>query len=129
MGPFNITVDTADTEPVERVLQRDVNDAILIYSEIDGVLLNVAKDGEPSYTRDVSVWCDGFKSQAEIYTRLSQAVIEVIGGTKNKDVAKYNLINFMVFLINHSGNDDITIHVGEKYIKNTKEGAEDEKKQ
>lgn len=119
---IKINIDTVNgTESIPPI---ECDDAIVISSNIDGAVLNATADGDPAYTRKVGVWVGGFRTAGELFTRLSQAIIQVITQTGDEEAVKHNLLNFLVFVIEHSTlKSQVSLHVREGFIDNTKEGS------
>lgn len=119
--PIKISIDTVNG--TENMPPIDCDDAIIIYSNIDGAVLNATADGDPAYTRKVGICVGGFRADSELFTRLSQAIIQVITQTGDKEAVRHNLLNFLVFVIEHSIlKGQVSLHVREGFIDNTKEG-------
>lgn len=125
---INIHADIDAGDKTPKNLSMECDDAIIISSTINGARLHAAANGDPSFTRNVNVWAGGFRQGPDLYTRLSQAVIQVITQTGDRKTAEYNLLNFLIFIIEHSVlKGKVSLHVKESLLSNTKEGAQDVK--
>lgn len=120
--PIKISINAVNV--AETIPPIECDDAIVISSNINGAVLNATAEGDPSYTRNVGVWVGGFRAASEMLTRLSQAIIQVISQTGDEKAVKYNLLNFLVFVIDRSIlKGQVSLHVREGFIDNTKEGS------
>lgn len=92
------------------------DDAIIISSNITGVVMGAAANGDPAYTREISVWSGGFHRAGDLYTRLSQAVLQVFSRGE-KEMVEHNLVSFIMFIINKSSlKDKVSLRVREDLI-------------
>lgn len=122
--PINIHTQIALWSNAPEDLSMECDDAVIIALSINGGRLHAAANGDPSFTRDVNLWAGGFRSKADLYTRLSQAVIQVLMQTGDCKETEHNLLNFLIFVIENSLlKGKASLHVKEQLLDNTKEGA------
>lgn len=100
----------------------ECDDAVVIYSNINGAVIGTSKNGDPAFTRDVSVWVGGFGSMPDVYTRLSQGVLQMFMSSENERVNQFNLVNLIQFLIANGGlSDKVRLSLNEDFVNNGKE--------
>lgn len=117
MKPIKISVDGDFKQKGKQQAEIECDDAIVIYSKINGAVLGTAKTGEPVFTRDVSTWVGGFSSMPDVYTRLSQGILQLFMSSKNERVNQYNIVNLIQFLINNGGlSDDVRLSISEGFV-------------
>lgn len=117
MKPIKISIDGEFKQAGEPHNEIECDDAILIFSSINGAVMGISKNGEPAYTRDVSVWVGGFDSMPDVYTRLSQGVLQMFMNSEDKRINQFNLVNLIQFLIANGGlSDQVKLSLSEKFV-------------
>lgn len=106
MMPINISIDSDIKQKGPDHNEIECDDAAVIYSNINGAVIGASKNGDPIFTRDVSVWVGGFGSMPDVYTRLSQGVLQMFTCSENERVNQFNLVNLIQFLIANDGLSD-----------------------
>lgn len=117
MKPIKISIDGHFNQKGPDHSEIDCDDAIIICSNINGAVIGVSKNGDPAYTRDVSVWVGGFGSMPDVYTRLSQGVLQMFMSSENERVNQFNLVNLIQFLIANGGlSDKVRLSLSEDLV-------------
>lgn len=117
MKPIKISINGEFKQAGEQHNEIECDDAILIFSSINGAVMGISKNGEPAYTRDVSVWVGGFDSMPDVYTRLSQGVLQMFMNSEDKRINQFNLVNLIQFLIANGGlSDQVKLSLSEKFV-------------
>lgn len=117
MKPINISIDGEFKYAEVKHDEIECDDAILIFSTINGAVIGKSQNGDPAYTRDVSAWVGGFKSIPDVYTRLSQGVLQIFTDSENERLNQYNLVNLIQFLIVNGGlSDHVRLSLSEKFV-------------
>lgn len=117
MKPIKISIDGDFKQAGEQHNEIECDDAILIFSSINGAVMGISKNGDPAYTRDVSAWVGGFDSMPDVYTRLSQGVLQMFTNSENERINQFNLVNLIQFLIANGGlSDQVKLSLSEKFI-------------
>lgn len=123
MSKIHVSANCEVPKEGNKTFETACDDAIMIFSNINGAVMGAAKNGDPAYTRKVSAWCGGFASSSEVLTRLSQGALQIFTASDNQEANEYNLVNFIQFLIDHGGlKDKVHLSVSEELIANTREG-------
>lgn len=122
--PIQISVNGNFKKVGEKRFDLDCDDAIIIFSKINGAFLGNTEAEKAVLTREVGAWVGGFDDEPGLYDRLSQAVLQIFSSYVDEKISNYNLINFIQFLINNSNlRDKATIRVSENLISNTAKGG------
>lgn len=117
MKPVKISVTGEFKQVGEQHSKIECEDAIIIYSTINGAVMGISQNGDPAYTRDVSAWVGGFDSMPDVYTRLSQGVLQMFMQSENKRVNQFNLVNLIQFLITNGGlSNQVRLSLSEEFI-------------
>jgi len=122
---MNIKIEGERVKPEDGNYLVEINcdDAIIIYSNITGAVMNPDQNGELSYTRKVEAWVNGLKKPTDVFTRLSQIVLRVFMDSPDQKNNEYNLVNFIQILITQAGLEGkVRLRLGEELIANSKEG-------
>jgi len=122
---MNIKIEGERVKPEDGHYLVEINcdDAIIIYSNITGAVMNPDQNGELSYTRKVEAWVNGLKKPTDVFTRLSQIVLRVFMDSPDQKNNEYNLVNFIQILITQAGLEGkVRLRLGEELIANSKEG-------
>ena len=125
MSTMNIKIEGERVKPEDGNYLVEINcdDAIIIYSNITGAVMNPDQNGELSYTRKVEAWVNGLKKPTDVFTRLSQIVLRVFMDSPDQKNNEYNLVNFIQILITQAGLEGkVRLRLGEELIANSKEG-------
>lgn len=125
MSNMNIKIEGERVKPEDGNYLVEINcdDAIIIYSNITGAVMNPDQNGELSYTRKVEAWVNGLKKPTDVFTRLSQIVLRVFMDSPDQKNNEYNLVNFIQILITQAGLEGkVRLRLGEELIANSKEG-------
>ena len=118
--PIKLNVNADFKEKGANNIDIACDDAIIIFSNVDGAVMDAGKDGEGSLTRQTSAYCVGFTSQPEMMTRLSQGIFPLIMQSDDQKINQYNLVNLLQFLIVNGGLEkDAKLYVSEKLMGNT----------
>lgn len=121
MKPIKISVDGHFKQNGPEHSEIGCDDAVVIFSNINGAVMGVSKNGAPAFTRDVSVWMGGFESMPDVYTRLSQGVLQMFMSSENERVNQFNLVNLIQFLIANGGlSDKVRLSLNEDFVNNGK---------
>ncbi len=121
--PIKLTVHADFKEQGDRSTEISCDDAIIIFSNVNGAVMNTGKQGDGSLTRQVDAYCVGFPSQPDMMTRLSQAILPLIMQSEDAKINQYNMVNLLQFLITNSGLEDkVKMYVSEELIANTEGG-------
>lgn len=121
--PIKLTIHADFKEQGDRSTEISCDDAIVIFSNVNGAVMNAGKQGEGSLTRQVDAYCVGFPAQPDMMTRLSQAILPLIMQSDDKKINQYNMVNLLQFLIINSGLEDkAKLYVSEELIANAKGG-------
>lgn len=117
MKPIKISVDGDFKQQGIKHNDIECDDAIVIYSGINGAVMGASKNGEPAFTREVSTWVGGFGSMSDVYTRLSQSVLQMFINSQNEQINQFNLVNLIQFLITNGGlSDHVKLSVSEEFV-------------
>lgn len=121
--PIKLTVHADFKEQGDRRTEIPCDDAIIIFSNVNGAVMNTGKQGDGSLTRQVDAYCVGFPTQPDMMTRLSQAILPLIMQSEDAKINQYNMVNLLQFLITNSGLEDkVKLYVSEELIANTEGG-------
>lgn len=122
MQPIKITAEGNFKSLGNKKAEILCDDAIIIFSKINGAVMGAAKNGDPSFTREVNAWVVGFDTTPDVYTRISQGVLQLFSASEDEKANQYNLINLIQFLITNGGlRDKVRLSISEELIHNTKE--------
>lgn len=117
MKPIKISIDGDFKQKGADYNKIECDDAVIIYSNVNGAVIGTSKNGDPVFTRDVSVWVGGFGNMPDVYTRLSQGVLQMFTCSENERVNQYNLVNLIQFLIANGGlSDKVCLSLSENFI-------------
>ena len=124
MKPIKINVSGQFDMNEKKGFEKECDDAIIITSSVTGAVMDKTKNGDPTYTRQVDAWIGGFKTMPDMFTRLSEAVIQLITHGQPEHIAKHNLLSFIMFVVNNSMlKGSVKVSVNEDLLNgNTKEG-------
>lgn len=100
--PINITITGEFPNEGQQTAEISCDDALVIFSNVNGAVMGKAQDGGPAMTRDITAWCGGFKHTTDMYDRLTAAALNLFGTASTKEIAEYNLLNYLMALINNS---------------------------
>lgn len=126
MRPIKISMDSDFKRKGADHSEIECDDAVVIYSNINGTVIGISKNGAPAFTRDISVWVEGFESIPDVYTRLSQGVLQMFMNSENERINQFNLVNLIQFLIVNGGlSDKVRLSLSEDLV-NGKEIQENE---
>lgn len=124
MKPIKISIRGEFKQAGEKHEEIECDDAIIIFSSINGAVMGASKNGDPAYTRDVSAWVGGFDSMPDVYTRLSQGVLQMFLNSENERNNQFNLVNLIQFFIANGGlADQVRLSLSEEFV-NRKEKME-----
>lgn len=125
MKPIKLSIEGDFKEKGPGHSEIECDDAVVIYSSINGAVIGASKNGDPAFTRDVSVWVGGFRSMPDVFTRLSQGVLRMFTNSESERVSQFNLVNLIQFLIANGGlSDKVRLSLSEDFV-NGKEVTEE----
>lgn len=117
MKPIKISIDGDFKQTGPDHSEIECDDAVVIYSNINGAVMGISKNGDPAFTREVSAWVGGFGSMTDVYTRLSQGVLQMFMNPENERINQFNLVNLIQFLIVNGGlSDKVRLSLSEDFV-------------